>query len=348
MSKGFASSYRTGLLALGLVVCFAGVGARLVWLHVVNRDELLRFVTRARQSVERVPARRGDILDRRGTVLATSRTLNLVKVSPGVLRDKDRPKWPQLARLLEMPLPEVEKILTTKFRAAAPAKSAAPTPGLVFNLNLPSVDAGDSAAPVAATAPAAATDANSIEPETAADKNGRREIVWAKLAENVSESTYREIEKLDIRGIGHDRVYQRTYPHNELGAHVIGFVNRAQVPVTGIESFADFYLRGQDGWFEGERDGRRRELAQFRTRDVPRADGYNVKLSLDTNVQDMIDQELAYIAQKYQPLKATIIVSDPRDGFILGMGNYPSFDPNKYNEVPASEQARMKNVQVTR
>ena len=110
MSKGFASSLRTGFLAIALLACFAGVGLRLIWLHVVNRDELLRFVNRARQTVDRVPARRGDILDRRGTVLATSLSLVTVKVTPGILREKDRNKWPELARLLNLPLPDVEKI----------------------------------------------------------------------------------------------------------------------------------------------------------------------------------------------------------------------------------------------
>ena len=33
---------------------------------------------------------------------------------------------------------------------------------------------------------------------------------------------------------------------------------------------------------------------------------------------DIVEQELAYLAEKFQPKKATIIVSDPRTGFILG------------------------------
>jgi cell division protein FtsI/penicillin-binding protein 2 len=96
----------------------------------------------------------------------------------------------------------------------------------------------------------------------------------------------------------------------------------------------------------GERDGRNRELAQFRTREAPRADGFSVSLSIDSAVQDIVEQELAYIAQRFQPLKASIIVSDPRTGFILGLGNYPSFNLNEFNRVPKEEQARMKNVAV--
>ena len=45
MSKGFASNYRTALLAAGIFICFAGVGVRLFYLHVIDRDKLVKFVS---------------------------------------------------------------------------------------------------------------------------------------------------------------------------------------------------------------------------------------------------------------------------------------------------------------
>jgi cell division protein FtsI/penicillin-binding protein 2 len=60
----------------------------------------------------------------------------------------------------------------------------------------------------------------------------------------------------------------------------------------------------------------------------------------------MVEDELAAIAEKYSPEKATIIVSDPRTGFILGLANYPSFDLNTFNKLPTSEQGRMRNTAV--
>ena len=358
MSKGFASSHRTGLLAITLLACFAAVGLRLVWLHVIDRDELLRSAVKVRRQLIPEVARRGDILDARGALLATSRSLVVLGADPSALREKDEKKWAQLAALIGMPLPELQKILTTKFREPAPAipasaaSPAAPPGGLVFNLNLPSAspapDAPAAGSPLAGDPVAAASGDGNDETDldSATDQNGRREIRWVKLADNISESTYAEIDRLGIKGVYGPRVYRRTYPHNQLAAHVVGFVDGAQQPATGIERYADFYLRGQNGWREGERDGRARELAQFRTRDVPRADGFSVKLSLDVNVQDIVEQELAFIAQKYQPLKATIIVSNPRTGFILGLGNYPSFDPNEFNKLAKDEQGRMRNVAV--
>lgn len=343
MSKGFASSYRIVLLATGLFACFAGLGARLVWIQVTKRDELLRNLVKARVHREELWARRGDILDSRGSLLATSRSLMEILADPSFLREEDEAKWPQLAALTGVPLPELRTLLTTKFRsvtAATPAPAASPAPapaGLVINFKTSSVvppPADSVAAPVAVPA---------VEPGPPTLET----IRWVKLSSHVSESVYAQIEKLGIKGVWGERIYRRAYPHGQLAAHVIGYVNNDQRPVTGIENHADFYLRGQNGWRESEKDGRKRELAQFRSREVPRADGYSVVLSLDCNVQDIVEQELAYIAQRFQPEKATIIVSDPRTGFILGMGNYPTFDLNEYRKVPKEAQASMKNIAVT-
>jgi cell division protein FtsI (penicillin-binding protein 3) len=357
MSKGFTSSYRIVLLAGGLFLCFGGLGVRLVWLHVVERDALLATITKTRHQLIVDKARRGDIRDARGAVLATSLSRIVLGVDRQSVRPEDEKKVPQLAALLGLPEMEVRRIFTAKFRSAAPAtpaptaSPAATTAGLVFNLNLPPSAANGATAnstprdarllPADPSNPPATEAAADFDPM--ANEPGR----WAKLHDEISEQLSDEIEKLGIKALTFDRVYRRIYPSNRLGAHVIGYVNKQQEPAAGIEAYADFYLRAQNGWREGERDGRNRELAQFRTREVPKADGFDVWLSIRQAVQDIVEQELAYIAGKYQPLKATIIVSEPRTGFILGMGNYPSFDLNEYNKVPKEEMARMKNVAVT-
>lgn len=348
MSKGFASSYRIVLLAAAILACFTGLGARLVFLHVIDRDELVRFIDKARRQIIVETARRGDILDARGSILATSRTLIVLGVDPSSLRQEDEKKWPQLAALIGMPLPELSKILLTKSRPAAlanavPASLPAKSAGLVISFSVPAAAAAPAPTPaIAVTEPAA----DDTVVDDNADETGARPIRWAKLSETVEESTYTRIQALDIKGVYGQRTYRRAYPHNSLAAHVIGYVNKQGEPAAGIERYADFYLHGRDGWREGERDGLRRELAQFRTRDVPAADGFTVRLSIDANIQHLAEDELDAIARKYSPQKATIIVSDPATGFILALANYPTFNLNEYNLVPADEQGAMRNVAV--
>lgn len=388
MSRGFASNYRIILVATGLFLCFGGLGARLVWLHVIDRDELLKQIVKTRHQVIVETARRGDIVDRHGALLATSRPLVIVAIDPQMVEDSDEAKWPELAKLLGLPLEDVRRICTTKYRTVAPSglkvagttisatgpAAAAGKSMLTLNLSTPAPAATSSTEPVAvatteteAETPATKVDdatdtvATADDPKTAtdakpaadddvdaeADAQGRRAIRWAKLSDHVTESTFNDIAKLGLHGLcPPERRYARVYPHNELASHIVGFANNEGRGAAGIEAYADFYLRGQNGWREGERDGRNHELAQFQTRNIPKADGYSVTLSLDATIQDIVEQELETIGKKYQPLKATIIVSDPRTGFILAMANYPTFDPNQYNLVPKDQMVRMKNVAV--
>ncbi|PTX90790.1 penicillin-binding protein 2 [Opitutus sp. ER46] len=380
MSRGFASNYRIVVLAAALLSCFVVVGVRLVHLHVINRDELLRSLAQARRQTARDVARRGDIFDRsRDVRLATSRPMIRVAVDPMLVRPEDKAKLPRLAQLLNLPLAEVTRKFETQYRriatSAAPANattSGAPAANALLNLNFAAAsaataktaeaDEGDPAFDpefaksivarnsVVPTAPNDPEVANGEDEEPAPGNTlpGHRAIRYMPLSDAVSESTFAEIEKLGIRAIcPPERRYARVYPHNELAAHLVGFANRVGDGALGVEAFADLYLHGQDGWREGEKDGRRREVARFRTHDLPRSDGYSVVMSIDATVQDIIERELDQIARTYEPLKATIIVSEPATGFILGMANYPTFNPNEYGRVPKSEMNRMKNIAVT-
>ena len=56
------------------------------------------------------------------------------------------------------------------------------------------------------------------------------------------------------------------------------YVNKEGVPTMGAERFADYYLNGQDGWKESEKDGKKKEMPQHRSIEVRPNDGLNVEL----------------------------------------------------------------------
>lgn len=291
MSKGFASNNRMILVAVGVFACFACVAVRLVFLHVIDRDELLKFVERARRQIVVEHARRGTLLDTKSNILATSRSFVVLGADPEMLRREDETKWSELARLLNLPRSQLDQLLR---RGQAASALALATPE-----------------------------------ETAKT----RRIRWVKLADEIEESTYDRVLALKIRGVYGQRDYKRVYPAGQLAAHILGYVNREGTPVSGAESNLDLYLKGQDGWIESEKDGARRELAQFRSREVVPQDGNDVVLTIDSVVQHIIEDELRLIAAKFDPHFATIIVSDPQTGAILGLANYPTFDPNQFNKA---------------
>lgn len=156
-----------------------------------------------------------------------------------------------------------------------------------------------------------------------------RKARWMKLAE-IDPETYELVRQRGIEGVYGNIYYERFYPAGSYAAQVIGFVNREGDPVMGVERFLDFYLQGQSGWRETEADVHRREMAQFRTREVEARRGFDVELTIDFVVQSYVEEALREIAEKYQPAGASIIVSDPRTGDILALGNYPTLDLNEF------------------
>ena len=174
-----------------------------------------------------------------------------------------------------------------------------------------------------------------------------RLIRWAPLLKEADEAVNEAVAQLGIRGVYSNESHSRAYPAGKLAAHVLGYVNKEETAVTGIERFFDYYLRGQDGWRESERDGRRRELARFREREVEPSNGLNVELSIDQMVQHIVETEIARVAREYQPEGISVIVSQPSTGAILAMANYPTYDPNEFYNTKKYPIASQRNRALT-
>ena len=282
MSKAFVSTARAALVSSAVAFAFCVLIGRLFYLHVWEQEALLEHVESNRKMVQIVEARRGNVVDNRGNLLATTHTTIDLGVDPQSVRETDREKFTELASLIDQPLEKVIRAIETKTRKGSDHAQAVSL------------------------------------------------IKWAYLAKGLDEDTYDKVRELGIKGVYGNRKYSRTYPSGKLAAHVLGYVNHEETPVTGVERFFDYYLRGQDGWRETERDGRRRELAQFRAREVAPADGLNVALSVDLMVQHIVEQEVARLAAEYNPESVSVIVSEPSTGAVMAMANYPTYDPNEF------------------
>lgn len=299
MSKAFVSSGRSSLICFAVACAFCVLLGRLFYLHVWYSDELLEHVEGNRKMVNVVEARRGNIVDARGNLLATTRTSYNVGVDPQSFRESDREKLAELATVLNEPLAEIEAKIDRKTR------------------------------------------------KVSEDSKEVRLIRWAVLAKDVDEATHDQVKALGIRGIYGNQSHSRAYPSGQLAAHVLGYVNKEETPVTGIERFFDYYLRGQDGWRETERDGKRHELAQFREREVEPSDGLNVELSIDQMVQHIVEAEIARVAEEFDPKGVSIIVSQPATGAILAMANYPTYDPNEFYNTEKYPIGHQRNRALT-
>ncbi|MFP4202712.1 MAG: peptidoglycan D,D-transpeptidase FtsI family protein [Opitutales bacterium] len=172
-------------------------------------------------------------------------------------------------------------------------------------------------------------------------------VKWVYLEKGLDESTYDSVMALDIKGVYGNRKYERVYPGGTLAAHILGYVNKEADPVSGVERTFDYYLRGQDGWRETERDGRRRELARFRNREVAPSDGLNVELGIDQMAQHIVEREIQQLVERYHPNSVSVIVSEPATGRILALGNHPTFDPNAFFKTDLYPIENQRNRAIT-
>src|SRR5256886_15418525 len=99
-------------------------------------------------------------------------------------------------------------------------------------------------------------------------------------------------------------------------------------------------MAGQDGYRYIEHSRTGQELVLYRGQERAPRDGYQVHLTVDLNLQNIVENEIDAAMREYSPQKATIILMRPQTGEILAMANRPSFDLNLRSEAKPEQ---MKN-----
>lgn len=165
------------------------------------------------------------------------------------------------------------------------------------------------------------------------------------LRRGLSEDEKNQLAALKIRGLLLLEEEERYYPEGELASQVLGFVNADKIGNYGIEQRYDAELRGTGGEVVAERDVRGRLLSLAAERPV--ADGVDLVLTIDRNVQGFVEETLARAIETYQADSGTIVVMHVKNGAILAMTSRPTFDPNTFRNVPVVEQSRFLNPAIS-
>jgi cell division protein FtsI/penicillin-binding protein 2 len=100
------------------------------------------------------------------------------------------------------------------------------------------------------------------------------------------------------------------------------------------------YLHGQDGYRFIEHNRAGQEIVPYRGQERAPRNGYQIHLTVDLALQNIVENEIDAAMQQYSPQKATIILMRPQTGEILAMANRPNFDLNLRSEAKPEE---MKN-----
>ncbi len=159
-------------------------------------------------------------------------------------------------------------------------------------------------------------------------------FVWIKR--QVDEPVAQKIHALGINGIYQRKEYKRQYPEGETIAHVVGFTNVEDRGQEGMELGFDKQLAGRPGSRRVIKD-RLGRVVEDVGEQVPPVDGKDLQLSIDSKMQFVAYQKLrdAVIANKAHA--GSVVMLDVITGEVLAMANYPSYVPDKRQNMSGSQ-----------
>lgn len=163
--------------------------------------------------------------------------------------------------------------------------------------------------------------------------------VYVSIGKRIDPKIVDELRKkypMNLNLWNFEEQFIRIYPNKEIGAKIIGFVrqsdNGEEIGQYGIEQYFDGVLRGSDGIFEGVKDSVDNIIVNQNFQSITSRNGIDITLTVDRNIQAMIEEE----AKKYNDLvkakETTIVVMEPNTGRIIASANYPTYDPNRFWE----------------
>ena len=174
------------------------------------------------------------------------------------------------------------------------------------------------------------------QPEAlAADLQRHSRSNYLELARYVKRDTAARIKDLRIKGIALLPEWKREYPQGTMACHLLGGRDRFHQPLSGLELQYRLLLDGQAAGSTQSTDplGLSGEGSQDALAGVP---GKDVVLTIDTELQRQVENELDRMYHHESPKWASCVVMDPRTGAILAIAARPGYDPSAYvNGKPA-------------
>jgi len=158
-------------------------------------------------------------------------------------------------------------------------------------------------------------------------------VIKREVPESLANALREKLRAGNLGGIYFEYDASRIYPNGSMLCHVIGFTDFEHHGIQGVEASMDEYLRGQDGYRYVERNRVGQEIVPFRGQERAPRNGYQVHLTVDLGLQNIIENEIDAAMKEFTPQKATIILMRPQTGEILAMANRPNFDLNLRSEA---------------
>ncbi len=355
------------LIALG----FIGLAVRALHVQILSTDFLQKEADKRQVRTISIPAPRGEIYDRNGSLLALSTPMASVWVDPKVVikHEKNYHQFLKLLGLSDNQLNETAKLNRHKRLSFIRQLNDSSLADKIAELDLPGIYIkrielsylnNGKEIKVDKLLPSVWVDLELINryrytPDRLAEILGKPRSVLAKkiystpsrrflyLKRGLVPQVAKEIEDLRLTGVYTQGEYRRYFPAGESIANLIGFTNIDDQGIEGVELAYNDWLKGGPGKKQVVKD-RAGHVIDF-VKDIKAAKpGNSMTLSIDQNLQYFTYRALKKVMIEHQAKSASSVVLDAKTGEILAMVSLPSFNPN----VPAQRKGRgLKNRVIT-
>lgn len=307
MKGKLAGLFGAVLLAL---VCLLG---RITYINATNGDKYKKQVlTQAQQKFENdvLPAKRGNIYDRNGNILATSnKVYNVILDCKTVNSDPDyvEPTIRALKEILGIDEEKVRSLLSDSRTSQSQYQI------LLKQLSM--------------------------------DKKKEFEA-YTTVEEDSPLSDAEKKERGNVKGVWFEEDYLRSYPFKSLACDTIGFTLSRDVADVGIESYYNSTLMGADGrqygYFNSQSDVEQTIIEPV--------DGKNIVTTLDVGIQQIVEKYVNGFKKKMGAKNIGVVVQDPNTGEILAMDagdRYDLNDPRDLSSLYSEEEIKAMNDEET-
>ncbi|MEW6456959.1 MAG: penicillin-binding transpeptidase domain-containing protein [Acidobacteriota bacterium] len=154
-------------------------------------------------------------------------------------------------------------------------------------------------------------------------------FIWVKRKFQ-SERIY-ELKNMKLRGVGVLKEYKRIYPNDNLASHVLGGVGVDEQGLDGVEKEYDRHVLGKPGKMILYLDALQKEYL-VSLMDEPE-EGRDLYLTIDEVIQFILEKELKEGVNRFRAKEGIAIAMNPYSGEILGLANFPDYNPNNYSQT---------------
>ena len=180
-----------------------------------------------------------------------------------------------------------------------------------------------------------------LESSAVYEKLTKKKASEITVAKRVSKEKVQALSALTLDGVYYSRDNIRAYPKLDALCQVIGFTSVDNTGTTGLEKYYEKYLAGKNGELLYETDLVGIDIEGSVATYLPAEDGYNLELTIDYGIQEIVESALEKVAANSSPVSAECIVLDVNNFEILALANYPSYD---LNEVPREDTAALNKL----